>query len=581
MAESRDDPSSIGQASQRSVHKENGSRYNEIQEDLSLALNTFDDHIQAGLAELRSLVSKLRGERTGLSQHIANLGAELHQMTVERDHLQHTLSQQQKEISDIKDMLNKQGDENGNLRREISDIKDKFNKQGDENGNLRREIKEMEDLYNNHLQKIAGRHRNRTLAQKSVSKWRRKMHSFPHSKKVQFSMLESENENLRAELLACQEAAKQAFLHSANTLNTQALSMFQDAATRRLGLDMKDESEQGQQSSQLSSPTSSSVSSNSSHQSTQSSQGERRSNNSTPTGDKENITTNESESRIADERRIGRSGSDNIRESRDNVRSEKYHRRTDDHTVRDESRSDSDEFRRNDRTRRSARENLVRPEDHFQSSEQVNLSNRNQNMMGQGRGNYYINDAGTSEQGKGTFTFEMRGPRLDNLDHISRNDYRLRTDTNWNGSLLKDNIPKAASNSITSLHAEPLRQETLAHLRQLREEQQRRPAQNITSVYEPQRKNPRTLTSRQQVSSSKCSCSQATAVCGSYRCPYCNPIHNIRDDLPVNKTKQTGTRYRNTVPSERDKTLPSERDKRKVIYKPSASTVVIEKHINK
>ncbi|CAL4152718.1 unnamed protein product, partial [Meganyctiphanes norvegica] len=116
----------------------------------------------AGLAELRSLVSKLRGERTNLIQRITNLGTELHQLSVERDHLQHTVSQQQKEISEIKDQFN--------------------NKEG-ENEALHQEIKEMDNLYNNHLKKIAGRHRNRTLAQKAVAKWRRKMHSIPHAKK--------------------------------------------------------------------------------------------------------------------------------------------------------------------------------------------------------------------------------------------------------------------------------------------------------------------------------------------------------------------------------------------------------------
>ena len=40
-------------------------------------------------------------------------------------------------------------------------------------------------------------------------------------------MLEAENSDLRAELLLCQEAAKQAFLRSANALNSEALTMFQ------------------------------------------------------------------------------------------------------------------------------------------------------------------------------------------------------------------------------------------------------------------------------------------------------------------------------------------------------------------
>lgn len=45
--------------------------------------------------------------------------------------------------------------------------------------------------------------------------------------KVQLQVLEEENSRLRAELLLCQEAAKQAFLRSANALNSEAITMFQ------------------------------------------------------------------------------------------------------------------------------------------------------------------------------------------------------------------------------------------------------------------------------------------------------------------------------------------------------------------
>lgn len=45
--------------------------------------------------------------------------------------------------------------------------------------------------------------------------------------KLQFQVLEEENSRLRAELLLCQEAAKQAFLRSANALNSEAITMFQ------------------------------------------------------------------------------------------------------------------------------------------------------------------------------------------------------------------------------------------------------------------------------------------------------------------------------------------------------------------
>lgn len=45
--------------------------------------------------------------------------------------------------------------------------------------------------------------------------------------KLQLQVLEEENSRLRAELLLCQEAAKQAFLRSANVLNSEAITMFQ------------------------------------------------------------------------------------------------------------------------------------------------------------------------------------------------------------------------------------------------------------------------------------------------------------------------------------------------------------------
>lgn len=43
---------------------------------------------------------------------------------------------------------------------------------------------------------------------------------------VETKLLLEENQQLREELLLCQEAAKQAFLRSANVLNSEAVTMF-------------------------------------------------------------------------------------------------------------------------------------------------------------------------------------------------------------------------------------------------------------------------------------------------------------------------------------------------------------------
>ena len=123
-----------------------------------------------------------------------------------------------------------------------------------------------------------------------------------------------------------------------------------------------------------------------------------------------------------------------------------------------------------------------------------------------------------------------------------------------------------------------LQQETRAYLQQLREEKQRRPYRTFTSGYESQRKSQKVSGSHAELRTKTCTCrtkKDTVAVQGPYRCPYCTPVQNSSFGHAKDVHKKVSNITRSTILSNTNK------DKKKVLYKPSASTVVIEKHITR
>lgn len=146
-------------------------------------------------------------------------------------------------------------------------------------------------------------------------------------------------------------------------------------------------------------------------------------------------------------------------------------------------------------------------------------------------------------------------------------------------------IPKKRQ-VISDFDPNALRQEARACLEQLHGDRRGRlDPPPTTTGYESQRKAQRTLSSHQDVSHKKsCHCkSSKTSV--PYKCPYCTPIQNSSFGHAKDKPKKSSdTRDTNKGTSNvaRNAILTSmDTDKKKVLYKPSASTIVIEKHITK
>ncbi|ROT83535.1 hypothetical protein C7M84_023286 [Penaeus vannamei] len=172
--------------------------------DLSSAINSLDDHFQAGLQEVRNSLASIHQERNTLTEHLRSVSEMLVEVSGEKNECQNVISDLQQEVSSIRDQLTNEQRTNAVLRKKIH---------------------EMENENESHMQSIASQLRDRQLAHRSIVKWRRKVLERGHYSVVR--LLEEENSQLRAELLKCQEAAKQAFLRSANALNSEAITMFQ------------------------------------------------------------------------------------------------------------------------------------------------------------------------------------------------------------------------------------------------------------------------------------------------------------------------------------------------------------------
>ncbi|KAG0695208.1 hypothetical protein GWK47_027010 [Chionoecetes opilio] len=175
-------------------------------DNLTLAINSLDDHVQAGLQEVRNCVNVLRHEKTELVKQVRSLSEVVRETSTQRDQYKEaTLHLQQEVVS---------------LREQLEGLKK-------DKAMLSRRMLEFEHQDKQHLEGIARTLRSKRLAHSTLVKWRKRVHESSGTKALQCQVLEEENSRLRAELLLCQEAAKQAFLRSANALNSEAITMFQ------------------------------------------------------------------------------------------------------------------------------------------------------------------------------------------------------------------------------------------------------------------------------------------------------------------------------------------------------------------
>ncbi|XP_068227188.1 uncharacterized protein [Palaemon carinicauda] len=475
-------------------------------DDLTTCINSVDDHVQAGLQELRNCVANLKKERTEVSERMHVLTEEMRQMSVEKDHYQLAVEELQREVTILREQL--------------------CNHQQDKEALFNR-LQDMEQRNQEHLANIAGKQRSRRLAHRTITRWRRRTFDKKLECREQIHLLEEENKDLRAELLLCQEAAKQAFLRSANALNSEALSMFQDAATRRLGFD--EGCSQGSQSSQTSTPPSSPGPCPHVNQKNNNA----GAGNGAGGNNKENITSyKEGTSRRMDERKRhsdGRGGTGN------------------------EGASGSDDDRSFIATYGS--DDQIDPHSFQRNHPYADVNQRGRDIYG-GRGAYdsdprYLPDSRSS------------GPCPYNV---------ASGDLGPGGSQVP---PLSRLVSISSFNPDALQQESRAYLQQLREERRRRPDPATISGFESQTKAQKT--SQLDPNRKMCSCKTRKATAefqGPYRCPYCTPIQNSNFGHAKDSKKSSNITRKNILSS-------TSKDKKKVLYTPSASTIVIEKHITR
>lgn len=375
-------------------------------------------------------------------------------------------------------------------------------------------------------------------------------------------LLEEENSQLRAELLKCQEAAKQAFLRSANALNSEAITMFQDAATRRLGYD---ESSEGRSSPNPPPPSSSSGPS--SPGSPEASRGRSGSD-----GGHQGEAPGEpkasgggyfsrgglrggagGEGGGAEASAWGRRGS----ASREEAQRHSHERA---------SRGGYDDGGALHGPRGLPSQRRTYPDSPFGSEE--SLESRDSDAYP------------TQAQRAGLpRSFPFGGSR----------DGSDASDDGWGRAEEQGAVPRrrAPGPAAASDYApDSLREETRARLSQLQDDRRNRmseaqPAPPPTG----QGRAPRTLASR-PASARPCRCRAPSAgPKDPYRCPYCTPIQNssfghAKDALRKPETRE-GPRG---APCGSNLTRSAilagvKADQKRVIYKPSASTVVIEKHL--
>lgn len=500
-------------------------------DDVSSAINSLDDHVQAGLQEIRNSVANLRHERKELQNRVNTLSDEVFHLSAGRDKYQQAVVELQQEIVSVREQL-------GN--------------QQQDNAALMKKMQEMQEKDERHLQNIAGRTRNRNLAHSALQKWRRRVLDKSRNHTFQIQVLEEENRHLRAELLLCQEAAKQAFLRSANALNSEAITMFQDAATRRLGLDESlDEDHSFPQPPRSSHP--------SFHPQTTLDKGSHKDEkeNAGSFEDKKDARRHEGGAQGEDKRSGGDSGhGQNI----SGTQNQNDHRRP-----------NLASYIGDDREYSSSHINTSYQRGHHgQDYSEDSLESCSS-------GSFRHPDRQQTSGYHGSFQ-QRTGP--------TRDRWEIPTDQRTDHGAVPKRKPV-----ISDFAPDSLRQESRAYLQQLRDGRIVRVEPTVAPNLEPQWKAQRTLASRQDGAYTKlCHCGslgiKSAGTPAPYKCPYCTPIQNssfghLKDQKkPENieslKMKQDVSNItRSTILS------CMNTEKKKVIYKPSASTVVIEKYISK
>ncbi|XP_042860980.1 keratin, type I cytoskeletal 9-like isoform X2 [Penaeus japonicus] len=492
--------------------------------DLSSSINSLDDHFQAGLQEVRNNLANIHQERTTLTEHLRSVSEKLAEVSGEKNECQQVIT----------------------------------------------------DLQQSHMESIASQLRDRHLAHRTIVKWRRKVLERGHYSVVR--LLEDENSQLRAELLKCQEAAKQAFLRSANALNSEAITMFQDAATRRLGYEGSLEG----RSSPLPLPSSSSSSAPSSPGSPEPSRGHsgseggRRGEPEASAGGyfgREGLRGGAgggaaagSGAEAAD---WGRRGSGSRSRSREEGPR---------HGQTREARGGYEDASALHGPRGLPVQPRTFPDSPFGSRESLDS----------GDSDAYPTQAQRAGHAR---TFPFGGSR----DGGGASD-DARGHAEEQGAVPKRHPP--APTGASDYAPDSLREEARARLSQLQDERRHRmpdahlPSHSAASRPEQQGRAPRTLASR-PASATHRPCRCRTPPAGPprdpYRCPYCTPIQNssfghAKDALRKPERREGREGPRAVLGGGSNLTRSAilaggKADQKKVIYKPSASTVVIEKHL--
>ncbi|XP_037796322.1 uncharacterized protein LOC119591639 [Penaeus monodon] len=91
-------------------------------QDLSSAINSLDDHFQAGLQEVRNSLASIHQERTTLTERLRSVSEKLVEVSGEKNECQNVISDLQQEVSSVKDQLTNEQRTNAALRKRIHEM---------------------------------------------------------------------------------------------------------------------------------------------------------------------------------------------------------------------------------------------------------------------------------------------------------------------------------------------------------------------------------------------------------------------------------------------------------------------------
>ncbi|KAK3860275.1 hypothetical protein Pcinc_033665 [Petrolisthes cinctipes] len=509
-------------------------------DDLNSAINSLDDHVQAGLQEVRECVRQLGREKQIYKTKLRTLETKLVQVTSERDKYHLAITQ---------------------LHQELAVTREELQRQQQQNNDLLKKQEEIQQQSERHLERVGQGARARRLAISALSRWRRRVRASQNADTAETKLLLEENQQLKEELLLCQEAAKQAFLRSANALNSEAITMFQDAATRRLGL-------------------------------------EDDSNNSS-SSESSSDTSSHRQSRPHDESLSRTQQEDNDQQSQHQTRPQPQQGDQDQPRAHQHSSSQVHGQESADLIGQRRQRNRRRGDRRMQDENNGSTTRHSQPKQGPG---IRDDDRWTSQAGSTLHDPERRPthtyPRVhseqeeyNNYTHSFTHTYpwmegetgKFRVTSGGGSASYPTAVPKRQP-LISEFDPTARRRETREYLQQLCGNILGRPgtASNV-SGYEPKQKTQRIIPSRPSSAHGKiCTCrgparDGMASVTGPYRCPYCNPIQassfGHKKDLPKKADDGSGDAS-STVMQPNVIT-----DKKKVIYNPSAATVIIERHI--